>query len=102
MTSASGSTALFCRKNIARTEKINQARSAPNEAASAGDACPPHGKFRCLELHLQLRGKNQITEFGNHELLVLEVRSKVDSIPAGFPVFSGDVCVSENADELLT
>jgi hypothetical protein len=43
-------TALFCRTNSARTEKAPSSRSTGrNEAVSAGDACPPHGKLRCLE-----------------------------------------------------
>ena len=58
-----GLTALFCRTNSARTEKAPSSRSTPNEAVTTGDACPPHGKFRCLELHLQRRGTDQVTEF---------------------------------------
>ena len=61
-------TALFCRTNINQPEKAPSSRSTPttptpNEAASADDAGPPHGKFRCFELPIQRRRKGQITEF---------------------------------------
>jgi hypothetical protein len=62
-TSAPVLTALFCRTNSVRTEKAQSSLITPSEAVSAGDACPPHGKFRRLELHLQRRGTDQVTEF---------------------------------------